>query len=106
MSTRAAKKIVRAYADALRAHRFRFSDVYLFGSYATGYAREHSDIDVAVVVEHIRSGREYLDQKMRLRHFVLDVDPRIEPILVERRDLQRGTTTMASEVKRHGIRIT
>ncbi len=105
MSTRNAKRVARAYAETLRRHHFPFSSVYLFGSHATGRARAESDIDVAVVVSRIGSGNAYLNGKMQLRRFVLEVDPSIEPTLIEQRDLRQGITPMAYAVREHGIRI-
>lgn len=39
----------KAFVPIVKEH-FPYSAVYLFGSYAKGYATEHSDIDVAVIV--------------------------------------------------------
>ena len=54
---------VKKYADRVRRD-FNVKKVILFGSYVKGTAREDSDIDVAVVFEHIDG--DYLDVITRL----------------------------------------
>jgi len=80
--------------------------MFLFGSHAKGRAKKHSDIDIAVVVKQIGQGEKYLDKKMRLWELVPEVDVRIEPILLEKKDFQKGmATALALEVQKHGIRV-
>jgi predicted nucleotidyltransferase len=43
---------VSAYKMLLKDH-FTIEKMYLFGSYANGTAHDDSDIDVAIVVDHI-----------------------------------------------------
>ena len=56
--------------------------VILFGSYAKNCAREHSDIDVAVVVDH--NEKDYLESRRQLFKLRRDIDCKIEPVLIER----------------------
>lgn len=106
MSKSEVKKIVRQYAELLKKNRIRFKQVYLFGSYATGKAHEHSDIDVAVVVGRAPSGKGYLDKKQSLWRCTHKVDSRIEPILLEEKDLtEKEASIMGDEVRRHGILV-
>ena len=49
MSINEVKKIIENYAQVLRDNGFLFSNIYLFGSYASGKAKKDSDIDVAVI---------------------------------------------------------
>lgn len=105
MPTSEAKKIVKKYSEILRQKNFSFSNVYLFGSCSLGKQNKESDIDVAVVVNHIGSDRNYIGKKMRLWEFTSDIDTCIEPILIEYTDFQKGRTILASQVKKHGIRI-
>ncbi|MBI5412163.1 nucleotidyltransferase domain-containing protein [Candidatus Peregrinibacteria bacterium] len=99
------KKIIRKYAEILKENRIQFKQIYLFGSYTTGKAHEWSDIDLAVVMDHVpRKG--YLEQKMILRKLTKDADLRIEPILLEESDLKEKTASiMGYEVKKHGILV-
>jgi len=72
--------IVRQYADVVRA-QFPVSKVVLYGSHARGMAYEYSDIDVAVLVDHIEG--DLLDIETTLFRLGRSVDFRIEPLLRE-----------------------
>lgn len=106
MSKAKIRKIVKDYAELLKKNRIRFKQVYFFGSYATGKANEYSDIDVAVVVGRIPRGKGFLDKKMSLWRYTHKVDSRIEPILLEERDLkEEAMSIMGDEVRKHGILV-
>ena len=105
MSKREAKKIAQQYAQVLKKHHIQFSDMYLFGSYANGNPLLESDIDIALVVNRVRSRKDYMDTKMRLWEIALEVDSRIEPILLEKKDFGKDATTMAYQIQKTGIRI-
>jgi predicted nucleotidyltransferase len=62
--------------------------VVLFGSYASGTQTSSSDIDVAVIVEHIKG--DFLDQEAGLYKKRREIDDRIEPILLEDGDDPSG----------------
>jgi predicted nucleotidyltransferase len=71
---------VKQYADAVRKS-FPVKKVILYGSHATGKARGHSDIDVAVVVRKVEGDLLLSERKLfRLRR---DIEPMIEPVLLE-----------------------
>ena len=74
-------KKVKKYAQVVK-EKFPVRMIILFGSYARGCAREHSDIDVAVVVDH--NDEDYLESRQQLFKLGTDIDCRIEPILIER----------------------
>ena len=107
MSKNEVKKIVKQFAELLKKHRIDFEHVYLYGSYASGKAKEHSDIDIAVVVEKVpRSFEARMERKMQLWRLAPKVDSRIEPYLLEQKDLKEDTLSiMGDEVREHGILI-
>ncbi|MBI4994135.1 nucleotidyltransferase domain-containing protein [Candidatus Peregrinibacteria bacterium] len=105
MSPSDAKKIAKKYAEMLRINKIAFTNVYLFGSYAHGKARPDSDIDVAIIANKTGSGKKYLDKKMRLWELTPNVDVRIEPILIEKKDFEKGATTLSYEVQKYGIKV-
>lgn len=106
MSKSEVKKLVKEFADILRKNRFAFKQMYLFGSYARNKADECSDIDIAVVVSRLPRGRGYLDKKMKLWELTIDADSRIEPILLEEKDLnKKDGSIMGIEVLKHGILV-
>jgi uncharacterized protein len=90
------RRRVEAYARVV-AREFPGCEVVLFGSYATGEAREGSDIDVAVVVPDIEG--DYLTAAARLHHLRIAIDLAIEPHLLSRRHDESG---FLEEVQRTG----
>lgn len=107
MSKSDVKKIIKEFAELLKKNRIAFKQIYLYGSYASGKAKEHSDIDVAVVVEKVpRRFEAHMEKKMDLRKLGCRIDTRIEPILLEEKDIIRGEATiMGEEVRKHGILV-
>lgn len=73
---------VERFAEIVRQY-LPVCDVLLYGSYAKGGTRPHSDIDVAVVVDEYPG--DVLGMKARLFRLRREVDVRIEPLLVERK---------------------
>ena len=80
MDREQALNIVRSYKKVI-SPLFADADVYLFGSYSKGTAREDSDLDVAVVVHHVDGN--WLDKSSALWLATLNVDTAIEPVLIE-----------------------
>lgn len=99
MDKREAITKVQQYRILLQQH-FSIESVYLFGSYAKNSNREDSDIDVAVVVNHIDG--DYFAVNPLLWKLRREVDDRIEPILIEK---DYDETDFLSEVKKYGIEI-
>jgi len=106
MSKSEVKKIIQKYAEVLKKHRFVYKSIYLFGSYAIGKANKESDIDVAVIIGRSPRNRQFLDKEMRLWELAPQADTRIEPILLEEKDIQEETASiMGYEVLKHGILV-
>ncbi len=79
---------------------FPHENVYLFGSYARNTNRKDSDIDVAIVVDHIEG--DYFSIHPLLWKLRRQVDDRIEPILIER---DHDKSDFLSEIQKYGIEI-
>jgi len=78
----------------------QIENVYLFGSYAKGTQREHSDIDVAFVVNKFKGDFfKVIPPIWKLRH---QVDFRIEPHVIARNTDYAG---MIDEIQQTGILI-
>jgi len=78
--------LVRQYAGLVR-QSFSVKKIVLFGSYAKETAKEHSDIDVAVIVDVIDNILSSQAKLFRLRR---DIDARIEPVLIEEKNDKSG----------------
>lgn len=65
-----------------------FESIYLFGFYAKDSYNAANDIDVAIVVDHIEG--EYISIIPLQWKIIRQIDNRIEPILIERENDDRG----------------
>jgi len=93
---------VRKYKQLVIDSKFpmKIENVYLFGSYAKGTPRKHSDIDVAFVVNRFKGNFfKVIPPIWKLRR---QVDFRIEPHVVARDTDYAG---FIDEIKRTGIEI-
>ena len=75
------------------------ASVYLYGSYSKGYAREDSDIDVAVVVPEVKE--DFLKTSSLLWSLTLDVNTQIEPVLID----TRHPSPLYSDILKTGVLI-
>lgn len=80
-------KRVKKYADTVKKN-FPVKKIILYGSYAKGTPREDSDIDVAVILESVDD--DFLKSETKLFRLKRDIDPRIEPILLEEKNDKSG----------------
>lgn len=78
---------VKKYATLVNKE-FSVKKIILYGSYANGTQNEHSDIDVAVIVNKFDG--DILKANSRLFALVRDVDIRIAPIMLEMAHDKRG----------------
>ena len=99
MDKREAINKVKAYRLLLKDY-FQLENVYLFGSYAKNTNREDSDIDVAIVVNHIEG--DYFSINPLLWKLRRQIDDRIEPILIEK---DFDDANFLSEIQKYGIEI-
>lgn len=103
MSKIAAKKIVKQYAQALKAMHYPFQAIYLFGSQVKGTAHQWSDIDVAVVSNRLQ--RHYDANRLALWKARRNIDLRIEPHGFTVKDFANDANPMAYEIRHTGIKV-
>lgn len=84
----------------LLANHFDIDKVYLFGSYAKGTNHEDSDLDVAIVVNHLEG--DYFTTTPLIWKLRRQIDHRIEPILIEKGNDAGG---FLNEIQRNGIEV-
>jgi uncharacterized protein len=99
MDKREAINKVKAYKELLKDH-FHFENIYIYGSYARGNYREDSDIDVAIIVNHVEG--DYFSINPLLWKLRRQIDDRIEPILIEKDFDDAG---FFNEIQKYGIKI-
>lgn len=74
---------------------FTIEQVYLFGSYAKDTNTLYSDIDVAIIVDHLHE--DYFTTTPLLWKLRRQIDDRIEPVLIEKNTDPSG---FLSEIKK------
>lgn len=99
MDQKEAIEKVKEYKKVLQEH-FNVENVYLFGSYAKNKQREHSDIDVAVVVDKFE--KDYLKFLSKFWKYSSKVEVLIEPVVFEKGDDPLG---FLNEIQRTGIEV-
>jgi uncharacterized protein len=99
MDKREAINKVKAYSILVKDN-FKVEKVYLFGSYAKDTFQEDSDIDVAIVVNHIDG--DFFSINPILWKLRRQIDDRIEPIIIEREFDESG---FLGEIEKYGIEI-
>lgn len=99
MDKREAINKVKAYRLLLKDH-FHFDNIYLFGSYAKDTYRDDSDIDVAIIVDHVEG--DYFSINPLLWKLRRQIDDRIEPVLIER---DFDDADFLGEIQKYGIKI-
>jgi hypothetical protein len=95
-----AVKLVRKYIGELERNKIPIEKAILFGSYAKGYAKEESGIDVALVSE-VFSGDRFEDRR-KIIPLRRKIDSRIEPLPFKTEDFKNGGI-LVEEIKKTGI---
>ena len=97
------KKITSDYKKLLKEEGVEFSKIYLFGSYAKSHPRDWSDIDIAVVSK--KFGKNLFEEQLLIDRIADKVSYAIEPHPFHPRDLKDKWLSLASEIKKTGIKI-
>lgn len=80
-----------------------FVTAYLFGSYAKNNQRLDSDIDIALIIEHLNDSDKF-DTQVQLMLLAAQFDSRIEPHPLSKQDLL-SNNPFINELKNTGIEI-
>ncbi len=94
---------LKAYIEFLKAKFEGIEHVYLFGSYAKGNNTENSDIDVAIIFQHIDESERF-DLQVELMLLATEFDSRIEPHPISHDDFVSGNP-FVFEIKKTGIEL-
>lgn len=94
--------LVKRYIAELERNEIPIRKAILFGSYAKGYAKEESDIDVALVSE-VFSGDRFEDRR-KIIPLRRKIDNRIEPHPFKPEDFENGGI-LVEEIRKTGVVI-
>ncbi|MBI5034260.1 MAG: nucleotidyltransferase domain-containing protein [Chloroflexi bacterium] len=91
------------FVAELQTKGFQIQYAYLYGSYAKGYARPDSDIDIAIVSNDL-SG-DWLDDYCHLTRIADGIDARMEVISLLPQDFHEKNP-LVWEIKSFGVPLT
>jgi predicted nucleotidyltransferase len=94
--------LLKRYIAELERNEIPIRKAILFGSYAKGYAKEESDIDVALVSE-VFSGDRFKDRR-KIIPLRRKIDNRIEPLPFKPEDFENGGI-LVEEIRKTGVLI-
>jgi len=94
--------LLKRYIAELERNEIPIRKAILFGSYAKGYAKEESDIDVALVSE-VFSGDRFEDRR-KIIPLRRKIDNRIEPLPFKPEDFENGGI-LVEEIRKTGVLI-
>lgn len=89
------------YAIFLKKSHPGIKKIYIFGSHAKGTSHDNSDIDMAIVFDHLSDTFDMQVELMKVRR---KFDTRIEPHPFTEADFN-ASNPLANEVLRNGLEI-
>ncbi len=95
-------KIIK-FKDRVEDQGFGGAKYYLFGSWAEGRQNQDSDIDIAVISDQF-SGNSFEDST-KLRLLTIGIDTMLEPVAMRNEDFNDKYNTLATEIRRNGVRV-
>jgi predicted nucleotidyltransferase len=96
------EKVMEYKTLVTKSFPIKIEQFWLFGSYAKGTPREHSDIDVALIVGHLGDDYDFFEVEPILWRLRRQIDYRIEPVLIARDTDYAG---FFDEIRKTGIMI-
>ena len=94
-------KIINEYIKEIKK-RYNITAIILFGSYAKGTENENSDIDIAVISDDFD---DIYDCMAVLMGMTWDIDARIEPHPIKKKDYDAVSDYFIKEVIDTGIKV-
>ena len=82
--------------------QYNVTDIILFGSYAKGTENENSDIDIAVILDDFD---DIYDCMAKLMGMTWNIDARIEPHPIKKKDFDEVSDYFIQEVINTGIKV-
>ena len=92
---------INEYIKEIKKH-YNITAIILFGSYAKGTYNENSDIDIAIVSEDFE---DIYDCMADLMGMTWDIDARIEPHPITKKDYEEASNYFIQEIVDTGIKV-
>ena len=96
--------IIKKFVKKLKQEGISVDRAILYGSYAVGKERLHSDIDVAIVSKDF--GKDRVDEGIKLFRIAGKVDTRLEPVPISVEAYEQETwVPLIYEIKVKGLEL-
>lgn len=95
-------QVIERFVSSVSQTQSGLVTAYLFGSYARNDFRPESDIDIAIVIDHLEDSEKF-DTQVRLMLLASQFDSRIEPHPISKQDLLSSNNPFAAEIRKTGI---
>lgn len=92
---------INEFIKEIKKH-YNITTIILFGSYAKGTENEDSDIDIAVISDDFEDIYECMANLMGM---TWDIDARIEPHPIKKKDFEEESDYFIKEVINTGIKV-
>ena len=98
------KEILKSINEFIKEIKkyYNVTEIILFGSYAKGTENEDSDIDIAIISEDFE---DIYDCMANLMGMTWDIDARIEPHPIKKKDFDEESDYFIKEVINTGIKV-
>ena len=92
---------INKFIKEIKKH-YNITTIILFGSYAKGTENEDSDIDIAVISDDFE---DIYESMANLMGMTWDIDARIEPHPIKKKDFDEESDYFIKEVINTGIKV-
>ena len=92
---------INEFIKEIKKH-YNITEIILFGSYAKGTENEDSDIDIAIISDDFEDIYECMANLMGM---TWDIDARIEPHPIKKKDFDNESDYFIKEVINTGIKV-
>ena len=98
-------KIANGFIERIRKkHDVR--QVYLFGSFATDMAKDHSDADVAIVLGSLASSEDSpFSEDFEIFHEAQKYNSLLETVCFVEEEFDRNDSILIKKIKKEGVRL-
>jgi len=98
-------KIVQEFIQLLRQH-YDIREVYLFGSFAKGTAKEYSDIDLAVVLGKVDQSIDPINNEFfKIFHEAQKYNSLLEVVCFNQEEFDKNGGVLIKHIKKEGIKL-
>jgi len=98
-------RIVNGFLQVVR-HAHDVRQVYLFGSFAKGTAKEYSDVDLAIILgPTVPSEESPFDESFKIFHEAQQYNSLLEVVCFRQEEFDRDGGSLVRQIKKEGIRV-